>query len=146
MTARSTFGQRIRAARPRDKYYNLWDETISGLGLRISPSGQRSFFLRRKLPTGTVRSVTFGSPDRMSVAETRREATPRRSGTARAGAFGTCAPPGMGSARAPASPTRRTKDPSAGRQDRPAQQDTGLGPPGVLRPHDGALRHSKPDP
>ena len=25
-------------------------------------------------------------------------------------------------------------------------QDTGLGPPGVLRPHDGALRHSKPDP
>ena len=74
MTARSTFGQRIRAARPRDKYYDLWDETVSGLGLRIGPSGQRSFFLRRKLPTGKVRSVTLGAADRMSVAEARREA------------------------------------------------------------------------
>ena len=74
MTARSTFGKRIRAAKPRDKYYDLWDETVSGLGLRIGPSGQRSFFLRRKLPTGKVRSVTLGSADRMSVAEARREA------------------------------------------------------------------------
>ena len=74
MTARSTFGERIRAAKPRDRYYDLWDETVSGLGLRIGPSGQRSFFLRRKLPTGKVRSVTLGSADRMSVAEARREA------------------------------------------------------------------------
>ena len=74
MTARSTFGQRIRAAKPRNKYYDLWDEVVSGLGLRIGPSGQRSFFLRRKLPTGTVRSLTLGSADRMSVAEARREA------------------------------------------------------------------------
>ena len=74
MTARSAFGRRIRAAKPRDKYYDLWDEAVSGLGLRIGPSGQRSFFLRRKLPTGKVRSVTLGSADRMSVAEARREA------------------------------------------------------------------------
>ena len=74
MTARSTFGERIRAAKPRDKYFELWDERVSGLGLRIGPSGQRSFFLRRKLPTGKVRSVTLGSADRMSVAEARREA------------------------------------------------------------------------
>ena len=72
MTARSTFGKRIRAAKTRDKYYDLWDETVSGLGLRIGPSGQRSFFLRRKLPTGKVRSVTFGAADRMSVAGARR--------------------------------------------------------------------------
>ena len=72
MIARSTFGQRIRAAKPRDKYYDLWDETVPGLGLRIGPSGQRSFFLRRKLPTGKVRSVTLGSADRMSVADARR--------------------------------------------------------------------------
>ena len=74
MTARSSFGERIRAARPRDKRYDLWDETVSGLGLRIGSSGQRSFFLRRKLPTGKARSVTLGSADRMSVAEARREA------------------------------------------------------------------------
>ena len=74
MTAQSTFGERIRAAKPRNRYYELWDETVSGLGLRIGPSGQRSFFLRRKLPTGKVRSVTLGVADRMSVAAARREA------------------------------------------------------------------------
>ena len=74
MTARSTFGQRIRAAKPRDKYFNIWDEVISGLGLRIGPSGHRAFFLRRKLPAGRVRSITLGNAEGMSVAEARREA------------------------------------------------------------------------
>lgn len=74
MTARSTFGQRIRAAKPRDKRYELWDDVVSGLGLRIGPSGHRAFFLRRKLPTGRVRSITLGTAEGMSVAEARREA------------------------------------------------------------------------
>ena len=51
MTARSTIGQSVRVAKPRDKNYDLWNETISGIGLRIGPSGQHWFFLRRKLPT-----------------------------------------------------------------------------------------------
>ncbi len=74
MTARSTFGERIRAAKPRDKRYELWDDAVSGLGLRIGPSGHRAFFLRRKLPTGRVRSITLGTAEGMSVAEARREA------------------------------------------------------------------------
>ena len=72
MTNRSTFGARIRAARPRDKHYGVQAETVSGLGLSIGPSGQRSFFLCRELPTGRVHSVTLGSVDRMNVAEAHR--------------------------------------------------------------------------
>ena len=40
---------------------------------------------------------------------------------------------------------RRTQDPPARRQDRPAQQDARSGPAGVLRAHDGPLRHPRPD-
>ena len=56
--SRSSFARRIAAARPRDKRYSVWDDTISGLGVCIYPNGTRSFFLRRLLPDGRVRSVT----------------------------------------------------------------------------------------
>ena len=71
---KSTFVRRARAATPRAKRYDVWDDVISGLALRVGTTGHRSFFLRRTLPTGKVRSITLGSADRMSVAEARREA------------------------------------------------------------------------
>ena len=71
---RPSFARRIAAARPREKKYSVWDDTISGLGVCIYPSGTRSFFLRRVLAAGRVRSVTLGSADRMSLPEARNEA------------------------------------------------------------------------
>ena len=44
---KSTFAKRVRAARPRARRYDGWDDVISGLGLRVATSGHRSFFLRR---------------------------------------------------------------------------------------------------
>ena len=75
MSARtkSTFAKRIRAAKPRAKKYDVWDDVISGLGLRVGVSGHRSFFLRRHV-RGRVRSATIGGADTMSVPEARREA------------------------------------------------------------------------
>ena len=72
--SRPSFARRIAAARPREKKYDVWDDTISGLGVCIYPSGARSFFLRRQLPSGRVRSVTLGSADRMTVPQARQEA------------------------------------------------------------------------
>ena len=43
---KSTFAKRVRAAKPRAKKYDVWDDVISGLGLRVGTSGHRSFFLR----------------------------------------------------------------------------------------------------
>ena len=73
-SSRPSFARRIAAARPRKKEYAVWDDTISGLGVRIFTNGARSFFLRRRLPDGRVRSVTLGSADRMSLPEARNEA------------------------------------------------------------------------
>ena len=72
--SRPSFARRIAAARPREKKYSVWDDRISGLGVCIYPSGVRSFFLRRQLPNGRVRSITFGPVDRLSLPEARKEA------------------------------------------------------------------------
>ena len=70
---KSTFSPRIRAAKPRPKKYDVWDDVISGLGLRVGTSGHRSFFLRRHV-RGRVRSATIGNADTLSLPEARREA------------------------------------------------------------------------
>ena len=56
---KSTFAKRIRAAKPRTKKYDVWDDVISGLGLRVGTSGHRSVFLRRHV-RGSFRSATIG--------------------------------------------------------------------------------------
>ena len=70
---KSTFAKRIRAAKPRAKKYDVWDDVISGLGLRFGTSGHRSVFLRRHV-RGRFRSATIGNADTMTLPEARREA------------------------------------------------------------------------
>ncbi len=70
---KSTFAKRVRAAKPRPRKYDVWDDVISGLGLRVGTSGHRSFFLRRTV-RGRIRSATIGSADTLTVPEARREA------------------------------------------------------------------------
>ena len=70
---RSTFAERVRAAKPRPKRYDVWDDVISGLGLRVGTGGSRSFFLRRTV-RNRVRSVTIGNAEAMTVPEARTEA------------------------------------------------------------------------
>ena len=70
---KSTFARRVRAARPRARKYDGWDDVISGLGLRVGTSGHRSFFLRRTV-RGRIRSATIGSADDMTLPEARAEA------------------------------------------------------------------------
>ena len=38
----STFARRVRAARPRNKTYDVWDDVITGLALRVGTSGPRT--------------------------------------------------------------------------------------------------------
>ena len=70
---KSTFARRVRAAKPRPNKYDVWDDVISGLALRVGTSGYRSFFLRRTV-RGRIRSATIGNADTMTVPEARREA------------------------------------------------------------------------
>ena len=68
---KSTFARRVRAARPRDKSYDIRDDVIPGLSLRVFPSGVRTFALSR-MARGRRRYATIGSAD--TVTEAQREA------------------------------------------------------------------------
>ena len=73
---KSTFARRVRAAKPRPNKYDVWDDVISGLALRVGTSGHRSFFLRRTV-RGRIRSATIGNADTMTVPEARRDPHPQ---------------------------------------------------------------------
>ena len=69
----STFAKRVRAAKPRARKYDVWDDVIFGLGLRVGTSGHRAFFLRRHV-RGRVHSATIGDAADMTLPEARAEA------------------------------------------------------------------------
>ncbi len=66
--SKSAFARHVRAAKPRAKRYDVWDDVITGLGLRIGTSRHRSFFLSLEV-RGRVRSATIGSADTMTVPQ-----------------------------------------------------------------------------
>ena len=70
---KSTFARRVRAAKPREKRYDIRDDVIPGLFLRVFPSGARSFALDR-LARGRRRFATIGSADTFTVPQARSEA------------------------------------------------------------------------
>ena len=70
---KSTFARRVRAARPRDRKYELRDDVVTGLGLAVQPTGVRTFVFNRMV-RGRRRYATLGSADAMTVPEARAEA------------------------------------------------------------------------
>ncbi len=70
---KSTFAQRVRAARPRARKYELRDDMVTGLGLAVQPTGVRTFVFNRMV-RGRRRYATLGSADAMTVPEARAEA------------------------------------------------------------------------
>ena len=73
MTEHSTFARRVRAAKPRVKRYDVADDVIQGLCLRVSPSGVRTFVLSRMV-RGRRRYASIGRADALTIPEARREA------------------------------------------------------------------------
>ena len=70
---KSTFAKRVRAARPREKRHDIYDDVISGLALRVYPSGSRTFYLTRMVH-GRRRYATLGDANTLTVPEARCEA------------------------------------------------------------------------
>ena len=62
----------IARLRPREGEYIVWDNRVDGLGIRVRPSGAKSYVLHRKNGTVLVR-VSLGSTMLRSVAEIRRK-------------------------------------------------------------------------
>ena len=69
----STFARRVRVAKPREKRYEIRDDVVTGLTLRVFPSGARTFALE-SMVRGRRRYAWIGNADTTTIPEARREA------------------------------------------------------------------------
>ena len=67
----------IARLRPREREYAVWDSRVPGLGVRVRPTGGRSWVLLLDAG-GRTKRVSLGPVSARSVAETRREALRRQ--------------------------------------------------------------------
>lgn len=51
----------VSSAAPRDKEYTIWSESLPGFGLRVRPSGSRSFIVKYRIASsGRQGKITLG--------------------------------------------------------------------------------------
>ena len=79
----------IARLRPREREYTVWDSRVAGLGVRVRPSGGRSYVLLHEAG-GRSKRISLGPVPTKSIAEVRRECLARQ------------ASPGPGNAPEPA--------------------------------------------
>ena len=63
----------ISAAMPREREYTLWDGALAHFGLRVQPSGVRSFIVQTRV-WGRMRKFTLGRYPEIGVGNARKEA------------------------------------------------------------------------
>ena len=63
--------------RPREKEYTVWDSGVPGLGVRVRPTGGKSYVLLREAG-GRSKRVSLGPVMTKTVAEVRRECHARK--------------------------------------------------------------------
>ena len=84
----------VDALEPRDREHVLWDDEIKGFGVRVRPSGRKTYIVKYR-DRGRVVKVTIGPHGAISPAAARARAaeivTAARTGKACLGA--TCATP-----------------------------------------------------
>ena len=78
--------------RPREREYTVWDSRAPGLGVRVRPTGGRSWVLLRDAAAGS-RRVSLGPVETMGIAEARRACVARQAAHAPDGEAPACAAP-----------------------------------------------------
>lgn len=66
--------RRIRDAKPESKTVILWDETVKGLGVRITPAGAKSYILNYHLGARRYRRATLARCSEISLKAVRARA------------------------------------------------------------------------
>lgn len=54
------------------KDYSIWDSEVSGFGVRVKPSGKRSFHIKYRTENGRQRKTTLGSYGQLTVEQARK--------------------------------------------------------------------------
>ncbi len=62
----------LDAAVPRDQEFSLWDSEVRGFGVRIKPSGTKSFVLKYRNASGQQRKITIGQYGQLTLEQARK--------------------------------------------------------------------------
>ncbi|MBF9029881.1 integrase arm-type DNA-binding domain-containing protein [Rhodobacterales bacterium HKCCE3408] len=63
----------VQALQPGEKQVRVWDTSLRGFGVLVSPGGAKSYFLQRKLHGRSLR-ISIGRADDLSADQARRKA------------------------------------------------------------------------
>ena len=66
--------QAVNKLKPRGSKFIEYDQELKGFGVRVEPSGRKSFVLTYRTRTGMQRRITIGRHPEWSVAAARKEA------------------------------------------------------------------------
>lgn len=61
----------VDAAKPRSRDYVLWDTDIGGFGIKVLPSGRKSYLLKYRTKTGEARKPAIGAHGDITAAQAR---------------------------------------------------------------------------
>src|SRR5262245_19554967 len=64
----------VEAAQPQNSDVFLWDQELRGFGVRVKPSGVRSYIVQYRNVHGRSRRLTVGTHGRLTAEEARSEA------------------------------------------------------------------------
>ena len=62
----------VDAAKPRDREYVLWDSDIKGFGVKVMPSGRKSYLLKYRTKTGEARKPAIGTHGDITADQARK--------------------------------------------------------------------------
>ena len=71
----------VARLRPGDREYTVWDTRVPGLGVRVRPTGARTWVILEERE-GRAKRISLGPVSTMTVAEARRECHGRRASPA----------------------------------------------------------------
>ena len=64
----------VEGLKPRNHDYRTWDDKIPGFGVRVKPSGARSYFVSYRTRNYKVRRYTIGRSDEITTINARKKA------------------------------------------------------------------------
>ncbi len=75
----------IGRLRPGEREYTVWDRSVPGLGVRMRPTGAKTYVLLEEIG-GRTKRISLGPVSTLAVAEARRACHERRARPGMAGA------------------------------------------------------------
>jgi len=64
----------VEEIQPRDKEHRVWDDKVIGFGVRVKPTGTKTYFVQYRSKAGKVCRISIGRHGTISTTNARKKA------------------------------------------------------------------------